>query len=735
MPRQTVPQIENTFTGGLITEATALNFPANAVVDADNCVFHPKGDVYRRYGLDYEVGYASKTVSRTGNAMSTYTWVNPAGQDKTFLVVQIGRYLYFYAVADAAVSAGAHATAIDMDAYKTDTATLLALNECQFASGQGYLFVAHPFCKPFYVAYTPGSGALAATGIDVKVRDTDGIVDETGYVYDDRPSTLTDKHRYNLLNQGWFPTNTVDYIAAWRTPVYHGVIVPDGSGGYFPVSVLDSPGNTNYPSNSDVWWMCQRYDGVFLPNLADVNKRGGSPAPKGFFVLDAWNMDRIDAVSKMTTTTGSGGWRTNSVVTGAITLTGVPATTSGTARPSAVAFHAGRVFYAGTNAQNYSNKIFFTQVIKTEEQFGRCHQLNDPTNDKLFDLLATDGGVVTIPEMGRVLKLFSTQSLLIVFATNGVWVIAGNENIGFSAGDYSVRRVSAIPAIAAQSFVDVDGLPCWWNYDGVYMVTEVNNAGGLKIESLTDQTIRTYYKEEIPTSAKPYAVGVYNQLTREIRWLWRSASVSSFEQNYEYDRALTFNMLTKGFSPWSFDKTLARVCGVTALKTRGTSRQEVNGVMTDVTSFQGSVFKYLISNTGGTSLTFGETKNAAFRDFYGVNSVGVDYESFFLTGYQEDAGSPARRRQANYIVLFVRNQDNPEFSIRGVYDFGGSEASGRWGVNQLIQFPEVGAYDYRMKKVKVMGTGRSVQFRVASSAGKPFDISGWARWQTVNAGI
>lgn len=713
--RPIVPQVENNFIGGLITEASALNFPPNACTDTDNCVFHPKGTVYRRFGMDYEAGYASRTVARSANAMSSFTWVNPAGQDKTFFVVQIGRYIYFYNVADAAVSAGAHATVIDMDAYKTSTAQLLAQNECQFASGQGYLFVVHPYSEPFYIEYTPATDAITSASITVNVRDTDGVVDETGYAYDTRPTTLTDLHTYNLYNQGWMSTSSANYIGLWRvnrtTTDYYWT---SSSPPPIPVTRVVAFGNANYPSNADVWWMCQGADLTFWPNLADTNKRGNTPAPKGYFILKAWNMDRA---------TASG-------------IVGIPGTTSGVNRPSTIAFFAGRCFYAGCNATDYSNKLYFTQVIKNKEQFGRCHQQNDPTNKDLFDILATDGGFVSIPDAGRIVKLISIQNALIIFATNGVWILSGNQNIGFSASDYSIRRVSSIPAIAPQSFVDVEGLPVWWNYDGIYMVTEVNNAGGIKIESLTDQTIRTYYKEKIPTTAKPYVVGSYNQLTKEIRWLWRSAAVSTFEQNYEYDRALTFNMLTKAFTPWSFNQTLARVCGIASLKTRGTFRQEPSlGVMSDVTSFQGSVFKYIISNPNGTSITFGETKNSSFKDFYGVDTVGVDYESYFVTGYREEAGGASRRFQSNYVVVYARYRDNPQFYFRSLMDFSNAESSMRWSANQLIQFPETGAYDYQMKKIKVRGTGRGIQFRVSSVSGKPFELVGWSRWQTANTGI
>jgi hypothetical protein len=713
LPRQTNPQSEANFSGGLVTEASVFNFPENACTDADNVVFSIKGSVFRRYGLDYEDNYTTRSVSTTGNAMSSYTWINPAGADKTFFVIQIGRYLYFYNVGDAAVSQGAHATVIDLDSYKTSTANALAQNECQFASGQGYLFVVHPYCKPFYVQYTPSTDALTSSGIDVKVRDTEGIVDELGYNYDTRPTSLTDAHKYNLYNQGWSPTPT-NYITSWRTNVDQTTYFYAGAP---PVlignTVTISAGNSNYPSNSDVWWMCLNANRDFMPGLANSNKRGNTPAPKGYYVLDAWNMDRA---------TASG-------------ISGITATTSGVERPSAIAFFAGRCFYAGVNAQGYSNKIFFTQVIKSTEQFGRCHQLNDPTNENLFDLLDTDGGFVTIPESGRVLKLFSIQSSLIVFATNGVWVITGNQGVGFSAGDYSVRRASAIPAISASSIVDVDGFPMWWNYDGIYAVTEVADtvySGGVKIESLTQTTIRTFFKEDIPVTSKVYAHGAYNQLTKEVRWVYSSTDPTTVEGRYQFDRALTFSILNKSFYPWSFPSPDVKIHGVTALKTRGTTRQTVAGVRTNVTSMQGSVFKYIVSD--GANLSFAETKNSGFLEF-----GETDFQSYLVTGYDLDKGdgkeAVIRKMQANYVTIYSRFEDVPQFYFQGIFDSGNSGNSGRWGTNQLVSFPPVGDYDYYKKKLKVRGSGHILQFKVSSVTGQPFDIAGWSCWRTNNASV
>jgi hypothetical protein len=76
--------------------------------------------------------------------------------------------------------------------------------ECSFSSGLGYLFVAHPLCNPFYVSYDPVTDTISSGAITITVRDFERV--EDSLAIDNRPSTLTDLHKYNLYNQGWYVT-------------------------------------------------------------------------------------------------------------------------------------------------------------------------------------------------------------------------------------------------------------------------------------------------------------------------------------------------------------------------------------------------------------------------------------------------------------------------------------------------------------------------------------------------
>src|SRR5665213_2861377 len=90
-------KIERTFTKGLITEATGLNFPPDSCTGTLNCVFDPKSRVTRRLGIEYESSYSLNTFNRNNAVVYEYYWKNAGSTGLVNLVVsQIGNHLYFY---------------------------------------------------------------------------------------------------------------------------------------------------------------------------------------------------------------------------------------------------------------------------------------------------------------------------------------------------------------------------------------------------------------------------------------------------------------------------------------------------------------------------------------------------------------------------------------------------------------------------------------------------------------
>jgi hypothetical protein len=294
-----------------------------------------------------------------------------------------------------------------------------------------------------------------------------------------------------------------------------------------------------YPNNTQVWWSMKRppeagtdrppkqYLEVFDPSLRYQVVTGNTPAPRGHYILDAFQQDRSSA---------SG-------------VNGLPVKSSNGARPSSVAFYAGRVFYSGVNTAGYNTRIYFSQIIERADQVGECYQAQDPTAEDLHDLLPSDGGVIVIPEIVEVIKLVAYGFDLFVFASNGVWRISGSDGVGFRANDYSVAKISGTPALSPLSFVDVEGVPMWWNRAGVYTMSP-NQMGQLQVTSVSDQSIKTFF-EEIPEGSKFYAKGAYDPLTRIVQFLYRSTPAPDEASQYVYDSILTVDVRSGAWSPWT----------------------------------------------------------------------------------------------------------------------------------------------------------------------------------------
>lgn len=213
MPNQTLsPAVQNHFIAGLKTEFTGLNFPENAATDTQNCVYSLIGDVTRRLGIDYEEGFApTPMLNFAGVARSSFRWLNAGGDGLSqILVAQVGYKLYFWYTSSSTVQFGPSAQylnfPVDIRQFQAQGNTdIVQQIECQFASGNGYLFVFHPSCDPFYCTFIPPSATnapgLLTNVINLQIRDVVGIPENTPDNF--RPGTLSNEHLYNLLNQGW----------------------------------------------------------------------------------------------------------------------------------------------------------------------------------------------------------------------------------------------------------------------------------------------------------------------------------------------------------------------------------------------------------------------------------------------------------------------------------------------------------------------------------------------------
>ncbi len=490
--------------------------------------------------------------------------------------------------------------------------------------------------------------------------------------------------------------------SSWYAPQWTWIITPV-SNGY----INTFTGTGTYPSNADVWWYFKNTSGVFDPltTIGNVTLASGR-APQGHYILGAFNQAR-SSVSGTTVTD------TNTYL-----------------RPTTGAWFQGRVWYTGVQASqgssgtaNYytwTENIYFSQVVERVEQVGYAYQLNDPTSENLNGILPTDGGVITIPGTGQVFKLWPIQNGMLVFAANGVWFITGSQGIGFAANDYTITKISSIKSISSTSFVDVQGLPFFWNEDGIYQVTP-QQGGGLSVESISVGTIQTFFNN-IPPSSRRYVRGDYNPIDYVIQWVYRSTPETDATDRYECDRILCYNTYNKAFYPYTIS------VGPVSQYIHDVKYINYPVVGTDTPD---PIFKYLY-----TQVDVGDEHSLAeeldYTTFY--DWLSADFDSYFTAGYVV-RGDAIRKFQSQYVEVFNRTMgEEGGYKIQGIWDYSNNRNSGRWSTAEYVTYPGEN-YDVVFRRHKIRGHGLALQFKVENIPNKPFSVIGWATSSTINAGV
>jgi len=708
MARGAVITVENSFIQGLVTEYTALNFPENAVTDGDNVVFSELGVVSRRNGIDYEPEYQENLIGDLTDSPGVFVefkWDSVGGDGTvSFLVQQVGSSIVFFEVGDVAVSSNLKNFSINLDDYKTVTdLSLVSQQPCQFTFGKGFLFICHPMCDPIAVEYHKDTDTIEVSTITIEVRDFERL--EDGLKIDERPSTLTDIHKYNLYNQGW-------YVSA----------IVAGSGQPRPVLPAWDQVRADFPSNADIWWVYKngyelaRFDADYKEGQIGPSQitLGNTPAPNGHYIYNAWNIDR---------STESG-------------IPNLPSLSAGSSRPSCVAFYAGRIFYAGISSSRYSDKIYFSQIIESDDQFGKCYQVNDPTSESIFDLVDSDGGIISIPLISKVVSLQVINDALIVIGTNGIFAIRGTENGPFRATDYSVEYVSTIGGVSHLSIVNVDNSLLWWNYDALYALTKDQIGVYYQVQNASRTTIQSVI-DDVPSVNRPYIKGVYNKKDRIVQWLYSDLDDAN---PFTYNRILEFNVSSRAFYTHtiSTDKS-PRVVGLVSLS--GQKRVEFleevvdnseivvtnnasDEVMIESASYTPNIelFKYTTLVTGDTpSLTY---SNQVTNPIDWETIGGSSYLSFFESGYRI-RGEILRPFNSTPIAVVLQKIAEGQVILKGLWDYGLRVTTPQW----LYPVQEKDS-EYIIRRVKLRGKGRSFQLRFESDGDSPFKIIGWSTFDT-----
>lgn len=704
MGRNAASTVENNFIKGIVTEFSGLNFPENACEDALNCFFTEQGEVRRRYGIDFEdsFSYVSKFIN-DDEVTNSFHWQNVNGDSTTsFIVVQLGEILHFFRfTGNESVSANYDPLLdVNLSIYSTNGSPAIGTRYCQLVSGSGLLYVAHPFVKPLYIKYDDTNNEMIVSTLDIKIRDFKVLVD--GYEVDQSPtrSSMSAEYEYNIRNQGW----TDRYLDMW-----------------FNVG-------STAPSKAELWWYFRLPAGSTDKQIDAAQEglefrsgkrsrfptAGNALAPRGYYILDAFNQDRGSKIGRA----------------------GIPSITSGYQRPSCVAFMNSRIFYGGVDAYHYNGVIYFSNIIRDVDQEVRFYQNGDPTSELNYELLANDGGNIVIQDAGRIIYMVQVKSALMVFCQNGIWAIKGSEGTGFSPIDYTVDKISDIGVIAQNNIALIDGIPIWWNNEGIYSITEQG------VASVSLGTIQSLY-DRISSTAKLYAKTAYNRLSREVYWLYSTDD----ENPRNYDKALVFRSTTGSFYIYEFGgtpvlKDIVSLQGLSTIVSEENVVDNSNVVVTDnlgnnvTVELQTVVHvnsQFKILTKVGNNLTFSEVYDTTYKDWVSYDSVGINYSSYFITGFRVHGGAN-KKWQANYVTVYSRLEEDSSAYMRAIWDFANTGDTGQITNSQQVYNPQLNR-DFSFRRLKVRGNGMALQLKFTSDGNKPFGIIGWASSETANARV
>jgi hypothetical protein len=780
-------QVErNAFVRGLITEASPLTYPENASLDEKNFVLNRDGSRQRRLGMDYEslnqkIDLNVKRSYAQFSSIDTFRWTNVAGDPNlSFGVVRFEDRLYLFNLFKPVLSTnqinvnqtGTQQSFIDLRSYRghtdgstgpygQDTAYRSAID---FTTIDGKLVcVGKYFLAPIVITWendvtTTSTPNIDIDFIDLHVRDIWGIYDAKSggkLAVDERVSTLSNGHLYNLLNQGWKSSASGGDISTFRSS--EGV----------------------YPSSADIPSFGKKDDGTFDSSLIEASYLGTTPAAKGKFILSAFNRG-VDRVAQSGITALNLDYEQGKITT--------------------VATYSGRVFYSGVTSDisqpdfetspNYTGTIFYSKTVENSTDLEKCYQEADPTSEDISELIATDGGTIKIPEAGLITKLLVKDTSLLVFADNGVWQITGPDGI-FKATEYSVSKITNIGCISPRSVVNAEGNIFYWSDAGIYLLTADQITGLLVAQNITEQTIQSIYNE-IPSVGKEYAVGHFDASGRQITWLFSDEEeYDGVRYRFEYTKELRFDTVLQAFylyelrryddigQFWNYygyseDEALnywrlgPKIAGYMPtevfnnteyqenIEVDSQGQVEVNGqdvIIISVARSRGvSQTKYLTTSYQEQwwnpddliKLSFAEYVNSDFKDW-----GAFDAKAELVTGY-ELFQDTQRKKGINYLTTHFKrteqeaiNQggtiiaDNPSKCwVQAQWSFADSAESMKFGSEfqayrlRSSQIPtEAGDYDYGQSvittKNKLRGNGRALSLKFSTEEGKDCYILGW----------
>lgn len=736
------------FVAGLNTEGGFFVTPENSWIEGVNVVPNSNGILTRRNGLDYPdtnsyidltsgPQYTDLTLMST-MAYSTGNWTSVNGDGNiNFIAYQIGEYVYFTNSSSENINTTiSHVgTVIDLTDYATVGSSTAGIRKsvASYASIQGKLIITSQYTSPIILTYDSTANTASAVVINIQIRDFDEFTSPVAVTTEKTQVewaaiSFYEKALYNLYNHGWTDTQ----INAYKTA--------NGS---------------KLPANTKQWIFGKDTNDDFSATFLNKQDFGSSEAPKGRFILSAFNKVR--------------------------TAGGVTYTETTEFRPSVCSFFAGRVWYAGVNNSTDTGKVYFSQVMTTPDKVGYCYQANDPTSEVISDLQDDDGGVIVIPEASNILKLVPLGRGIAVLATNGIWFISGID-LAFTASSYSVEKITNVGCLSEAAVVSVENALLYWSNSGIYAIQPGNTGAEYTANNISDGTLKSFYNS-IPILNKRYVTGAYNSREKLVYWLYSTDAKANDEDNvFSKNAMLVLDLKLNVFYWHNFNTNYNGIPIEIVTTTESLAATEVSDnvladgdivyanedkVQTQISNVksQKQIFKVLCTFNEGSIdgplvhsfADFENTRNAdtKFKDFYsnsddaqGYFDDAVEATAYVITGYNLADVGPARNKTGQYLSVFMNKTETAFDSntqpvnesscwLQTRWDFTNSAIPNKWTDEvQVYKQPRMflaspntafdDGYALVVSKNKLRGRGKAIQMKFRSEEGKDMQIVGWS---------
>lgn len=147
----------------------------------------------------------------------------------------------------------------------------------------------------------------------------------------------------------------------------------------------------------------------------------------------------------------------------------------------------GRMWY------NFSRRDFnisFSQIKNSSDRTWRekCYQSANPTDPISNSVVATDGGTISVSDMGKVIKFKKFNNYILMFCDNGVWAITGGEpGASFTPSSFSIFKVSNATVISPKMIANTSAGLAFVSYEGLQFLAVGSN--GIEVVNKSENRV------------------------------------------------------------------------------------------------------------------------------------------------------------------------------------------------------------------------------------------------------